>query len=203
MRRVVSITALSLAVLATTGGCVQQDAHDRTLVANRTLQEQLRTTQRDMETAQANLTTAKAEIGTLQAQMGKLEGEIGTQAARSSQMLNRVRQLGPLPIDLELALDQVAATHPDLLTFDSRQGMLRFSSDFSFDSGSVELRPEAASTIAVIAEIINGTEAESFEIHLIGHTDNVPIGKPGTRQQHPTNLRLFHRASPLFIPTTC
>ncbi len=195
MRRVVSITAIGLAVLATAGCGVQQDSHDRLLVTNRTLQEQLRSTQRELDTAQANLTTAKAEIGTLQSEMGKLEGAIGTQAAQSDKLLRQVRQFGPLPIDLELALDQVANTHPDLLTFDSRLGMLRFSSDFSFDSGSAELRPDAVTTIGTIAAIIDSTEAQSFEIHLIGYTDNVPIGKPDTRRQHPTNLHLsVHRA---------
>ncbi len=55
--------------------------------------------------------------------------------------------------------------------------------------------PEAAPTIATLADILNGPQARSIEIQLIGHTDDVPIGKPSTRQKHPNNVYLSaHRA---------
>ena len=73
--------------------------------------------------------------------------------------------------------------------------MIRFASDLTFDLGSVALKPAAAATIATLADVLNTAEAAILEVQVVGHTDNVPIGKPSTRQQHPTNVHLsVHRA---------
>jgi chemotaxis protein MotB len=37
---------------------------------------------------------------------------------------------------------------------------------------------------------MNEPDAKLLNILIVGHTDDVPIGKPGTRQQHPTNGHL-------------
>ena len=85
--------------------------------------------------------------------------------------------------------------YPDLLSFDADHGLLRFSSDFTFDLGSAELRTDAEATIVTLADILNSDDASSFELRLIGHTDNVPVERPSTLQRHPTNVHLsVHRA---------
>ncbi len=89
----------------------------------------------------------------------------------------------------------MASAYPNLLSFDASTGMLRFASDFTFDLGSAELKPNAAATIATLADILNAEQASPFELRIIGHTDNVPIERPATRQRHPTNMHLsVHRA---------
>jgi chemotaxis protein MotB len=201
MRRAFLMTAC---IVLAAGGCVRQDRYDNTVTGNRTLKEQLVAAQRECDTANANLETVQQQLAkaretnsALQSQVGTLDGDLQKQAARYDDLLRRVSQLdlGPLPMDLAQALDQLAARFPDVLSFDAATGMLRFASDFSFDLGSAELKPEASATITTLAEILNSKEAQPFEIRLIGHTDNVPIERPATRAQHPTNVYLsVHRA---------
>jgi flagellar motor protein MotB len=98
-------------------------------------------------------------------------------------------------VEIEEALDHLAAAYPDLLTFDASRGLLRFSSDFTFDLGSAAVKPDAAATMGTLADILNAPEAAPFELRVIGHTDNVPVERPRTKQLHPTNVHLsVHRA---------
>ncbi len=185
-------------------GCVQQDRYDNLLSANRSLKEQLVTAQDENATTEANLGELRRELAaatsrsdSMQHQIGGLEGELDLQTNANQDLMTRVSrlQLGPLPIDVEQALTRLAMEYNNVLSFDAGQGMLRFSSDFTFDLGSVEIKAEASKTLAQVARILNSTAAELFEVQVVGHTDNVPIRNPGTRAAHPTNLHLaVHRA---------
>jgi flagellar motor protein MotB len=202
MRRVASIAAFAL--LFAGSGCVQQDKYDDTVLSNRTLKEQLVAAERDRDTAVANtdelrqqLDQAKRINADLETQVTGLNQDLDAQARKYDELLRRVSQLefGPLPEELEEALDHLAAAYPDLLMFDAGRGLLRFSSDFTFDLGSAELKPEAAATITTLADILNAEEAAPFELRVIGHTDNVPVERPSTLRKHPTNVHLsVHRA---------
>jgi chemotaxis protein MotB len=42
---------------------------------------------------------------------------------------------------------------------------------------------------------MNSKEAKAFDVVIAGHTDDVPIKKPATREKHPTNWHLsVHRS---------
>ena len=202
MRRAASLVTVTL--LFAGAGCVQQDRYDNAVLSSRSLQEQLVASQQDRDVAEANLGTVRDQLAqtrdendSLQTQISELNFALDLQVQKYDEMLRRVSQLefGPLPASLEEALDHLAAAYPDLLTFDADRGLLRFSSDFSFDLGSAELRPEAAATIATLADILNIEQAAAFELRLIGHTDNVPVERPATLRKHPTNVHLsVHRA---------
>ncbi len=202
MRRAASIT--SVAFLIVGSGCVQQDKFDHARMSVLTqeemilsLEQELDGAKTDLRTARKQLTEAKAQNGSLQTRINGLNEQVQTQARRYDGLLRRVSQLefGPLPVELEVALDQLASAYPNLLSFDATTGMLRFASDFTFDLGSAELKPNAAATIATLADILNAEQASPFELRIIGHTDNVPIERPATRQKHPTNMHLsVHRA---------
>jgi len=199
-----SASALLAALPLIGSGCVQQDRYDSLLAANRSLKEQLVTAQDEIATQEANvnqlrqeLTGARGQNSTLQAKIGGLEGDLTTQNDQYTKLTERVArlQIGPLPLDVEEALAKLAAQHSDVLAFDAGQGMLRFASDFTFDLGAVALKPAAAETLALVANILNSDAAANFEVQVIGHTDNVPIRNAGTRAAHPTNLHLsVHRA---------
>ena len=73
---------------------------------------------------------------------------------------------------LNEALQRLAAQYPELLTFDERLGMLRFASDFTFDSGSAQLKSGTSAAISQLAQILNSPEARPFEVKIVGHTDN-------------------------------
>ncbi len=199
----VIMTAFLAPVLAGTG-CVQQNKYDDTVLASRSLKEQLVASERNATTARANLeevrgqlTEAKATNASLREQVAEINSDFTEQADKYDELLRRVSQIefGPLPMELEMALDNLAAAYPDLLSFDADHGLLRFASDFSFDLGSAELKADAESTIVTLADILNSEEASAFELRLIGHTDNVPVERPSTLRQHPSNMYLsVHRA---------
>jgi chemotaxis protein MotB len=202
MRRAASIATAALVLAGS--GCVQQDKYDNTVISARSLKEQLVVAERERDTANANLDEVRGQLAgarqtndTLQGEVTQLNTDFETQAEQYDELLRRVSQLefGPLPFELEQALDHLAESYPDVLSFDAAHGVLQFSSDFTFDLGSVELKPEAAATITTLADILNTLDAAPFELRLIGHTDNVPVEKPSTRRRHPTNVHLsVHRA---------
>jgi chemotaxis protein MotB len=102
---------------------------------------------------------------------------------------------GPLPAEVVDALTELAARYPEVLEFDPRRGMIRFNADFTFPLGSVKLSESARQALATFATILDSPGAENLEIRIVGHTDNVPIRRPQTRAQHPTNVHLsVHRA---------
>lgn len=207
MRRAVSITTvvcLASLTLLSTGCVVQQDRYDQLVVTNRTLKEQIVNVQEDRDVANANaatlrgqLTKTKSENDTLRIRIRAIDNELGNQESEYRRLLDRVSDMSvrPLPYRVEQALQELATAYPELLSFDAEAGMIRFASDLTFDLGSIEIKPAAAATINTLADILNSTEATSLEVQVVGHTDNVPIGKPETRQQHPTNVHLsVHRA---------
>ena len=133
-------------------GCVQQDKYDNTVLSSRSLKEHLVAVERERDTARANLdevrdqlTVAKSTNTQLQGQVVTVNADFEAQIAKYDHLLRRVSQLefGPLPVELEMALDHLASAYPELLSFDADHGLLRFSSDFTFDLGSAELRSNA------------------------------------------------------------
>ena len=207
MRTTASRSAFLCLVLAPfmAAGCgVQQDKYDQMLQSNRSLEEQnvRLSDQRDsassnFQTVGQQLTDARTRVRELEEQMVSREMELERMSEEYDRLLSRVSTLefGPLPPDVETALIDLTRAYPQVMTFDPERGMIRFSSDFTFGLGSADLQPEAAATIASLADILNSQSAANLEVRVIGHTDNVPIGKPDTRAKHPTNLHLsVHRA---------
>jgi chemotaxis protein MotB len=186
------------------GGCVQQEKYDALLKSNRSLQEQLVAAQEERDAAKGNLDTLRAQLSAASGDLESLrkkynltDEEMRALAANYDELMKRVAGMdfGPLPEDMSRELAELAAAHPDVLTFDEKRGMLRFASDFTFALGEATLTSSAQTTVSRLAQILNTPTASRFEARIIGHTDNVPISKPGTRQNHPTNWHLSaHRA---------
>lgn len=101
-----------------------------------------------------------------------------------------------LPAPLTNELTSFAAQNPDFVDFDPGRGLVKFKSDFTFDKGSAELRPEARATIDRLAGILNGPNASQYELMVVGHTDDQPVSNPNTiRAGHRDNWYLSaHRA---------
>jgi outer membrane protein OmpA-like peptidoglycan-associated protein len=101
-----------------------------------------------------------------------------------------------LPVPLTNELTAFAAQNPDFVDFDAARGLVKFKSDFTFDKGSAELRPEARATVDRLAGILNGPNASQYELMVVGHTDDQPVSNPVTiRNGHRDNWYLSaHRA---------
>lgn len=198
MRTAIVLAGAGLTFVGFAGGCVNQGAHSNALTTVRIQEEQIAILEGQLADASTNLDAAKAEITTLQSQIGQLGSAIDAQANKSADWMRNLSQtsFGILPLELEMQLEQLEGSNPELLTFDRERGILRFSSDLSFDSGSDKLRPAVIEAIRALAGILEAAmRDEPFEVHLVGHTDNVPVEKPSTKRHHPTNLHLsVHRA---------
>ncbi|HMN97474.1 MAG TPA: OmpA family protein [Phycisphaerales bacterium] len=185
-------------------GCVPQNQYDDLLTAYRAQEQSLLSCQSDLESLRANEGALRSQLSRAAEDLRALEsfrdgqgGDLERLRQDYQALLRRLEALNisPLPEALNRELARLASMYGDLVTFDPKRGMLRFNADFTFDLGEATLRSNAAQLIRQLAPILNSPEASSFEIIVLGHTDNVPIGRPETRAKHPTNVHLSaHRA---------
>jgi chemotaxis protein MotB len=66
---------------------------------------------------------------------------------------------------------------------------VRMSSDLLYTSGSIELTPQGRAALDKVAPQLAQSAAQSFQIDIVGNTDNVPIG-PELVSRFPTNWEL-------------
>ena len=203
-KRTITTLVLAPAGLIAASGCVSQDKYDQLNTAFRAQEHQLLQSQQEVDNLsndnkalRTQLADAHQNFDSARNRNEQLSGELDRLAGDFQQLQVEVGTLatGPLPSDLNRMLAELAAANPGVVSFDQQQGMLRFSSDVTFDLGSAALSTEADTTIDTLATILESPEGEAFEICIVGHTDNVPIGRPETRRNHPTNMHLSaHRA---------
>ena len=116
-----------------------------------------------------------------------------TQAQQDNDhLLEELNSMNPvmLPAEVSSALEEIASKHADLMEFDAKRGMLRLASDLTFDLGSDAVRSDAVKTLNEVAKVLKSTDLTTFDIRVVGHTDNVPIRRAATKAKHPTNLHL-------------
>jgi chemotaxis protein MotB len=202
-RRGIARVVVLVGLAAGLGGCVSQEAYDGLLVENRTLQNRNQELQASLDESNAareamsdSRRYGDSTIGQLQDQLRQKDALLSDYEATIRDLEQRMQgfAFGPLDAATDAALAQLAAAHPNLLTYDSAQGMLRFNSDLTFGSGSDEVSPAARSTLAQFADILKSSSASQYDLIIVGHTDSQRISA-GTAQRHPTNMHLScHRA---------
>lgn len=141
----------------------------------------------------------QADSSALEAERRRAEAASQLQSAMAmyTDLEERLNSIDPvmLPPELDEALRQLAAAHPELMVYDPKRGMVQLTSDLTFDLGSADLKGEAQSSLQQLADVLKGASASTYEVRIVGHTDNVPIRNVGTRAKHPTNVHLsVHRA---------
>ncbi len=100
-----------------------------------------------------------------------------------------------LPAQLDKALREFAEKYPGIVDYDPKRGAVKWKSDLLFALGSDVVKDSAKKSLQDFAKIAASSAAKQFDVIVVGHTDNVPIVKPETRRQHPTNWHLSaHRA---------
>lgn len=178
-------------------GCVAQREADDLKTLYRNSQEQVVDLQERLAEAQARIDALMGNAGSESSALAEALAERDRLAAALDAAEERLRNAGTvaLPPELDSALSQLADANPDLMSYDAARGMVKLRSDLTFALGSADVSAGATSTLGKLAGIFNSSAASSYEVRVVGHTDNVPIKNVGTRAKHPTNWHLsVHRA---------
>jgi len=163
------------------------------------LESQLQAAQLELDQLKRQLTAAQSkggiEVDALQQKIAALEEDLAKKKELIASMQERLLYgTTPLPVELTTKLEDFAKQH-EMVTYDSSRGVVKFKSDLLFEKGSDKVAPTAVEAVKSLCEILNSEEAKGFDVVIAGHTDDIPILKPTTRAQHPTNWHLSaHRA---------
>lgn len=201
--RIGVVTAGVIAAGFFVGGCASRGDLDSATDTIRSLTDR-------NEALKQQLSQCQGEVAILRGQYDQNSGVVGNMSqenARLQSELSEARQdllafeqrlanarLSDLDPVTAQALESLAAQYPNLIQYDADRGMLRFSSDLTFDKGSVKVKDAAMPSLKALANILKGGSASGYDIHIVGHTDAQPLSWK-TREKHPTNMYLScHRA---------
>lgn len=199
--------AIRAAAIVTAGagltGCVSQGEYDKLWETNRSLTDQLQRSQANLDACRAQNEAMSGSAGNASGVIANLTDENKRLRDQLSQSMQSMRdlenrlgglELGRLDPTTDRALANLARQFPDLIVYDADRGMLRFSSDLTFGSGSDQVQPAGADALGRLATVLTSNEAQGYDIVIVGHTDSQRIGA-ATAQRHPTNMHLSaHRA---------
>jgi chemotaxis protein MotB len=194
-------------------GCVSQEKYDELHIAWEKQKEGRLQAEKDLAICRGLRDSQAGEISTLKLALKDRQGNLDAMLAKVAEASqvnadlradrDRLRKLleekeapvvvikGPrLPKAVDEALKKFAATHPGLIQYDEKLGLVRFSSDVLFALGSVDVKPEIARQLGDLAEVINIPEAQVYDVLIVGHTDTVPIKRAATKARTPTNWHL-------------
>lgn len=198
----VSLAGL-MALAGGLGGCVSQQAYDDVVRENRALKS------RNVE-LQGRLGDLESTESSLRSRLNEPNNGMADLESRNALLLQQLNQAMSTTADLEAQLDgmqfarldpvtddalrELAGRYPGLVRYDADRGMLQFSSDLTFASGSADVQAQAKNSLSALADILKSNEALAYDVRVVGHTDSQPISAK-TRQRHPTNMHLSaHRA---------
>lgn len=201
--RTIAFAALGGLVFSTLGGCVSQGRFDASERDNRMLREQLAQLEQERDSYEDQVDNERrlrqqAERAAQQANAA-LSGAQGDLTEMERQLLALGESLDDVALmtldrRTDQALRELARKYAGRITYDPDRGMLRFSSDLTFASGSDAVTAEGRETLIELAEILKAPEATGYELEIVGHTDSQRISA-ATARRHPTNMHLSaHRA---------
>ena len=151
--------------------------------------------QRDGLSQQAN--ALSAENQSLKQNLDVATQRLSNLQSSNTQLEQRVKNLlasartgnSPLSDDATRRLEELRRKYPQF-EFDPATGVSKFSSDLLFESGSDEVRDSNQQMLREFAQIMNQQDTQHLRVLVVGHTDDRPIAKPGTKAKHPTNWHL-------------
>jgi chemotaxis protein MotB len=195
------------------GGCVSEKDYKEAVALSRAASVQLENCQnalRDERVRSQNLEEAlknyKAAVDSRNAQLAQLQiahDKLGKDFKELYDQYQKAMAGGPpqpignivLPAALDKALREFAKNNPELLEYLPQYGMVKLKSDLTFDPGSVDIKTASGDALRQFVQILNSADAARFNVYIAGHTDDIPIKKHETSQQHPDNWYLsVHRA---------
>lgn len=203
----VGIPLLSFAAI----GCVSQEKYNALKLERDQYSERLAAADQQSRASAAEADAYKRQLDAimhgagdtnslvvnLTSQISDLQKQNDELNRKYQEAMNRPINAGsPLPVALDSALRDFAAQNPDLVDFDSARGVVKFKSDVTFAAGSADVTPKASEAIGRFAQILNSSVAASYELMVVGHTDNQRVVHEATiRAGHKDNWYLSaHRA---------
>lgn len=205
--------AVGLWMLGT--GCVSLDEHRQLQMAHRSLEAEKAQLEAELydsrsgsggmrtklEAAEQRLADREALVANLQSEndrlhaaFNKAQTALGAMAAKNI-VNDPILIETKLPAQLDSALKQFASQFPSSVEYDAKRGIVKWKSDLLFALGSDVVMDSAVESLQGFAEIIASSAAQGFDVLIVGHTDDRPVVRPETRQQHPTNWHLStHRS---------
>ncbi len=184
-----------------TNGCVSERQYRDLKIANSTQQRRIDQLESELQAAKLELDQAQRglqaatnrggiEVDAMKQKVAALEEELAAKKALIARMQHQLVYGGAvLPVELNAMLEEFAKGK-EMITYDASKGMLKFKSDLLFAKGSDAVATEAAEALKSLCEIMNSDKGKEFDLAIAGHTDDLPIVKPETKEKHPTNWYL-------------
>ena len=213
MKTLVAVPAVValLAGMMLTGGCATRAELDEARAAARRANDALAAVQDALEKLKdqnrellaqidAKQRALDAEIqknALLTAAYNKLKGEnddLNTRYLAALEALKKKPDVAVLPDEVNAALKDLADKNGWI--WDEKRGVVRLSSDLTFEKGKDVVKPGPKAALEKFAKIMNGATASPFYVYVAGHTDDIPIRKGSpTAERHPDNWYLsVHRS---------
>ena len=135
-----------------------------------------------------------AEKGGLEQQLAVANQRLNNLNAERAALHDRYKHLlasssNPLPGGATARFRALAERYPEF-EFDPETGVSKFNTDLLFALGSDEINPQVVPVLEEFSRIMNNADAQHLRVLVVGHTDDKPISKAGTKVKHPTNWHL-------------
>ena len=200
----ITVTSIVCALLLINAGCDSSQVRDlkiqndtqRKHIADLESQLQAQNLQLEQMKRQLDALSGKGniEMSAMQQKIAALEEELAKKKALIEAMQKQLAGGAALPPELSSMLEDWAKGS-DMVSFDANRGIVKFKSDLLFDKGSDAVAPSAQESVRALCKILNTDQAKDFDIIVAGHTDDIPISKPETKEKHPNNWYLSaHRS---------
>jgi chemotaxis protein MotB len=141
----------------------------------------------ELQQTRAELEQAHTAQQTNQARLAELDQVLNQTVSQLEDLRHQNKQAVDAQKSLETEMRKAIESKD--ITISDLQGKLTVNilDRVLFDSGDVQLKPEGHEVLRKVASVL--AEYPTRQIHVIGHTDNVPIG-PSARAKYPTNWEL-------------
>jgi len=196
------------------GGCVSQAQYDSVYASNLRAQEQLRNAEKVIQELRGRNSALESELTRIRIELSQERNTTRDLRNRLAALQDALRELNAkylalagnqiappdiptvaLNDELDRQLLELLEKYSDLFDYDRTKGVLRFKSDMTFARGSDEVTPRAREALGRFAKIMADPAAAPYHVYIAGHTDDIPISNPRTKERHPTNWYLsIHRA---------
>ena len=195
------------------GGCVSLDDHMRLKAANRTVTAEKESVSQELFDERHVNDALRSKVDSLESELAT-KGELLSNLRSENDLLNELRlnakgaledmagrqkfgdiTMPILPAPLDTALKRFAEEHPSEVVYDPARGTVKWKGDLLFPLGSDVVKDTSMESLRGFTDVLKSAAASDFEVIIVGHTDNRPIQRPGTKEKHATNWHLSaHRS---------